>query len=417
MKEKGNIKSNVLYNPNEARHPPPTNMMDSERDSELERFIRSKYEFKRFMDRKSGSTSQQPVADRTASITSRPRSTPLTDSAQIGRKTSPGPLPPPKTPQNLPPRLHLSTTIPSLSHTAPPPTRSISQPLPPLANSDKLTTAPPLRQPAARQPTIQKPAGQVWEDLISLQEPSQSSSLPLQYSPMNPTTSFPSQPQVPVQQQPTTTGNGPNPFVNLSLGQANATTPLVASPIPALYLGTTNPFNQARLLSSPAAGMNGTAFSTGSNSLSSSPYDRANGHVYAHDALCATGHGTSDRHPAAHINSPVRPIANIYANDVFPAYYIRPGPRHGWPGPEFLYANWAGRVFGGNSSDCIRNDGVHEPATETTTALTATATAGTDTWVWRMGWAGYARDILNVGSFALQRWPSYVDVSEEEFSV
>lgn len=40
MKEKGNIKSNALYNPNEARHPPPTNMMDSERDSELEKFIR-----------------------------------------------------------------------------------------------------------------------------------------------------------------------------------------------------------------------------------------------------------------------------------------------------------------------------------------------------------------------------------------
>lgn len=40
MKEQGNIKANALYNPNEARHPPPTNMVDSERDSELEKFIR-----------------------------------------------------------------------------------------------------------------------------------------------------------------------------------------------------------------------------------------------------------------------------------------------------------------------------------------------------------------------------------------
>lgn len=40
MKERGNIKSNILYNPNEARHPPPTNTTDSERDSELEKFIR-----------------------------------------------------------------------------------------------------------------------------------------------------------------------------------------------------------------------------------------------------------------------------------------------------------------------------------------------------------------------------------------
>lgn len=42
MKEKGNIKSNALYNPDEARHPPPTDMMDLGRDSELEKFIRCK---------------------------------------------------------------------------------------------------------------------------------------------------------------------------------------------------------------------------------------------------------------------------------------------------------------------------------------------------------------------------------------
>lgn len=44
MKEKGNVKSNALYNPNEARHPPPTNMIDLERDSELEKFIRRRKE-------------------------------------------------------------------------------------------------------------------------------------------------------------------------------------------------------------------------------------------------------------------------------------------------------------------------------------------------------------------------------------
>jgi hypothetical protein len=40
MKQNGNIKSNNLYNPDEARHPPPTNMMEAERDSEIEKFIR-----------------------------------------------------------------------------------------------------------------------------------------------------------------------------------------------------------------------------------------------------------------------------------------------------------------------------------------------------------------------------------------
>lgn len=239
------------------------------------------------MDRKPSSKSQQPVADKwTASTTLRSRSTPLTDSAQLERETSPGPPPPPKTPENLPPRLHFLATVPSLSRSAPPPTRSISQPLPPLTISDKLTTVPPLKQPAVAQPFIQKPEGQVWDDLISLQGPSQSSSFPLQYNPVGPSASFPSQLQVPVQQQPMTSGNAPNPFMNLSLGRVNTTTPFVASPIsvptlspqfpftsttplssPALHLGGTNPFNQ---IPSPAASVNGTAFSTSLNPFSSS---------------------------------------------------------------------------------------------------------------------------------------------------
>jgi len=40
MKKNGNIKSNEHYNPDEIRHPPPTNMTEAERDSELEIYIR-----------------------------------------------------------------------------------------------------------------------------------------------------------------------------------------------------------------------------------------------------------------------------------------------------------------------------------------------------------------------------------------
>jgi stromal membrane-associated protein len=40
MKTVGNVRSNRTYNPDEMKHPPPTNMMESERDSELEKFIR-----------------------------------------------------------------------------------------------------------------------------------------------------------------------------------------------------------------------------------------------------------------------------------------------------------------------------------------------------------------------------------------
>jgi stromal membrane-associated protein len=42
MRQVGNIKSNEIYNPDEVRHPPPANMIDVERDSDLEKFIRGK---------------------------------------------------------------------------------------------------------------------------------------------------------------------------------------------------------------------------------------------------------------------------------------------------------------------------------------------------------------------------------------
>ncbi|QRW13265.1 GTPase activating protein for Arf protein [Ceratobasidium sp. AG-Ba] len=51
VKSIGNINANAKWNPNEARHPPPTNLEESERDSEMEKYIRAKYEAKRFMDR------------------------------------------------------------------------------------------------------------------------------------------------------------------------------------------------------------------------------------------------------------------------------------------------------------------------------------------------------------------------------
>ncbi|POW13439.1 hypothetical protein PSHT_07688 [Puccinia striiformis] len=50
MKQLGNIKSNQIYIPNGARNPPPTDLEESERDSQLEKYIRTKYESKRFMD-------------------------------------------------------------------------------------------------------------------------------------------------------------------------------------------------------------------------------------------------------------------------------------------------------------------------------------------------------------------------------
>lgn len=40
----GNTASNAIYNPDERRHPPPTSSSTAERDSEMEKYIRKKYE-------------------------------------------------------------------------------------------------------------------------------------------------------------------------------------------------------------------------------------------------------------------------------------------------------------------------------------------------------------------------------------
>ena len=40
MKITGNVKANQLYNPDERRHPPPANLEDADRGSDLEIFIR-----------------------------------------------------------------------------------------------------------------------------------------------------------------------------------------------------------------------------------------------------------------------------------------------------------------------------------------------------------------------------------------
>ncbi|KIO30616.1 hypothetical protein M407DRAFT_20336, partial [Tulasnella calospora MUT 4182] len=51
VRNMGNTKANALYNPDPLRNPPPTNMEDGERDSEIETYIRNKYQYKAFMKR------------------------------------------------------------------------------------------------------------------------------------------------------------------------------------------------------------------------------------------------------------------------------------------------------------------------------------------------------------------------------
>lgn len=45
----GNLKANAIYNPDERRNRPPTDFDESDRDSEMEKYIRNKYQYKRFL--------------------------------------------------------------------------------------------------------------------------------------------------------------------------------------------------------------------------------------------------------------------------------------------------------------------------------------------------------------------------------
>ncbi|KAJ7829435.1 hypothetical protein B0H14DRAFT_1209952 [Mycena olivaceomarginata] len=157
MKNNGNIKSNLFYNPNETRHPPPPNLMDGERDSEMEQFIRSKYEYKSFIDR-SALVASKLGPSRSAS-TVPPKPPPSSNSSSSVSK-----------PPAAPP-VRSNTTLPE---TKPPPPRTLSQPLPAAAPPQ-----PQFSQPAQQPPPQQQPGG-VWNDLISLQAPASSSTLPLQ---------------------------------------------------------------------------------------------------------------------------------------------------------------------------------------------------------------------------------------------
>ncbi|KAJ1301173.1 hypothetical protein OPQ81_003584 [Rhizoctonia solani] len=77
VKNIGNIASNAKWNPNESRNPPPTNLEESERDSEMEKYIRAKYETKKFIDRKpvtsSSPSSSTPIAAQPSTSTPIPR--------------------------------------------------------------------------------------------------------------------------------------------------------------------------------------------------------------------------------------------------------------------------------------------------------------------------------------------------------
>ena len=222
---------NELYNPDERRNPPPTNIDDTERDSEMENYIRQKYQHKAFQKRdtlaspldseftssklrgrrsfikdyapapKSSardsviSTSSQASSllesmnshsrsisqnsrDRSSRPPSRAKSTPLTPSnSQPSRVdmsfTSVGVEPPPSAP-SLASSSRMTNTAPIPRITTTPVTSTFTPPVvkaPPVVAPppQKAATAPVVATPAAPPAAPPHPSRALWEDILSLE--------------------------------------------------------------------------------------------------------------------------------------------------------------------------------------------------------------------------------------------------------
>ncbi|KAJ2927652.1 hypothetical protein H1R20_g9443, partial [Candolleomyces eurysporus] len=262
MRNMGNVKSNGIYNPNELRNPPPPNLEDGERDSEMEQYIRAKYEYRKYIDRNALVASKLGPSRTATSTTPRSASSPLTSNAR-------------------------SSTLPSSSTATSSKTTSS-----PLANSQTVSQSKPVvpaskpnvqtrsaSQPVAHQNLPQaKPASQggVWDDLIQLQDQPASSTLPLQYQQQSAASLSMGLTGAPtgLTQGPLLTGSlvttppvglGINPFQQLQFQQQPATTPSFAPS--ASSFTPSLPFNQNLQASAPSYGqqlfMNQTGLATG----------------------------------------------------------------------------------------------------------------------------------------------------------
>ncbi|KAI5120403.1 hypothetical protein M0805_000182 [Coniferiporia weirii] len=193
MKVIGNVTANAYWNPDEVRHPLPTNMEESERDSELEKYIRSKYEYKRFRPLSARAAEQLGASQSKAHLPVRSHTAPI----RSGTSPSPGsshssqpPLP------NLP---SSSTTYMTTSNLPAPAIQArsastdFSKPSRAIPKQEQLQTQPstpalrtssviPFSQMSAAPPNQQASlTSSTFNDLLSLQDLSTNSSLPLQY--------------------------------------------------------------------------------------------------------------------------------------------------------------------------------------------------------------------------------------------
>ncbi|RPD54233.1 ArfGap-domain-containing protein [Lentinus tigrinus ALCF2SS1-7] len=208
MKSTGNIKSNAHYNPDEIRHPPPTNMIDAERDSDLEKYIRSKYQYKSYVSRSAQVAAllgpSRSAADRLSSAPTRSQTMPHSAIASTPSSSKIATIPSVPAPTTPASTLRAAESLYSQSQF-----RSVSQPLS-TPSSGQVQQQRPATQPP--QPQSSNP---IFNDLAQLQAPAANSSLPLQYA-------SPATPQPMGMPTLNTTGLAPpNQFSGLSVSPNN----------------------------------------------------------------------------------------------------------------------------------------------------------------------------------------------------
>ncbi|KAG8690065.1 hypothetical protein FRC09_012155 [Ceratobasidium sp. 395] len=319
VKTIGNLNANAKWNPNEARNPPPTNMEESERDSEMEKYIRAKYETKRFMDRNppskvqtsssgnpyaSASTSATPISASASPSTARPPKPEPTDPSQtvrlgFGRESrvefSLGPgsgvdMFDEIVQQKKPPPRSRTAPIPEPPKAVPPPAPAVPTP----TSVSTLSAAFPSRSVSAQPPgavgasgiggmgtgmglATAVPANPVWGDMLALQTggPLPAVQTPDQMSPMsqnNPYASLGVSPSLPSTlanrlnqarsfTAPVNTGMGMGTSVNLGTG-GPAPNPFFQQPAATgSSMLSSSSFGSGSMLSAPTGGSFGTTSS------------------------------------------------------------------------------------------------------------------------------------------------------------
>ncbi|KZT01345.1 ArfGap-domain-containing protein [Laetiporus sulphureus 93-53] len=217
MRSTGNIKSNAYFNSDERRNPPPTNMVDAERDSELEKYIRAKYEYKLFISR---SVQAAALLGPSQSSTSRLAHVPPIRSQTVPALPISTSSPLSSTPPPLPPKTTVAEQMPATNNfnfpsatMSPPQCRPVSQPVVNASSPFNLQQQAPSTSTST------------WDPFKSLQTSTPTSSLPLQYTP-SPTSLSTSTASRPFQATVTQGAAATNPYSSLS---GASTTPFASS--------------------------------------------------------------------------------------------------------------------------------------------------------------------------------------------